>query len=144
MTSFRKGLTFDYMESEQEIYRTEDLYELSPKKTGTCETISLPAYNLPDRFGLIFRGFIRIPKEAVYKFTVQSNDGSKLFIDDRLVVDNDGWHGPRDRYGQIALKEGYHAIKHAYFQSGGRKSLQVFIESPEMEKAELSTAALVH
>jgi hypothetical protein len=47
-------------------------------------------------------------KEFHYTFGVSSNDGSKLFIAGKLVVDNDGGHGANLIHGEIALKAGIH------------------------------------
>ena len=131
------GLLYDYYETEEPIDSTANLDDLEPKTSGHIKTITFPFEELPEVFGLIFRGFIKVPTAGVYIFTLLSNDGSRLYINEQLVVDNDGWHGAQERYGQIALKTGLHPIRVSYFQVGGGKALQVFVEGPGIDKHEI-------
>ena len=69
-----------------------DFNKLTPIANGTAESISLqPAepYNL-NAFALLFEGYIDIPRDGMYAFTVASNDGQQLYIGDKRVVNNDG------------------------------------------------------
>ena len=100
--------------------------------------------SLPEYFGLNFSGYIKVPSEDVYTFSVLSNDGSQLFIADKLVVDNDGKHGAYEAEGEIALQKGWHKIKLSYFQSGGGKTLKVFIKSKGAKKVEIENNLLIH
>lgn len=140
----KSGLSFQYFEFDQPIDSTSDLNNLEPKASGHVAQITYPFDELPEQFGLIFTGFIKVPVDGVYTFTILSNDGSRLFIDDRLVVENDGWHGARERYGQIALKAGFHLIRVAYFQVGGGKVLKAFIEGPGLQKQEINTYKIIN
>ena len=76
----------------------------------------------------------KIEQEDDYTFYVRSNDGSKLLINDILIVDNDGVHGDFERTGRINLKPGLHPIKVQYFDAGGSQSLQVQIEGANLSR----------
>jgi hypothetical protein len=52
-----------------------------------------------------------------YTFGLESDDGSKLYIDDKLVVDNDGRHLPQKRGGEIVLSPGQHTIRVDFFKA---------------------------
>jgi len=67
-------------------------------------------------FGIQYKGNIRVLKESSYNFRLVSDDGSKLYIDDSLVVDNDGIHGDNAQSGIIFLKQGMHTMRLDYFQ----------------------------
>ena len=140
----QSGLNFQYFELKQPINSTTDLQNLTPVKSGLAEQIVFPYEKWPEMFGLVFTGFIKVPANGVYTFTVLSNDGSRLFIHDQLVVENDGWHGPQERIGQIALKAGYHPIRLAYFQAGGGKALKVYISGPKLKKQEIPAGMFLH
>jgi hypothetical protein len=84
-------------------------------------------------FGLRFKSKIKIDKDGLYKFYTSSNDGSKLYIDGKLIVDNDGLHGPVQKSGEIQLTKGMHDITVDYFQGGGSKVLMVFYSSDGIE-----------
>ncbi len=50
-----------------------------------------------------------------YAFGTNSDDGSYLFIDGQMIVDNGGHHGDVYREGMIQLAEGFHDIILRYF-----------------------------
>jgi cytochrome c len=74
---------------------------------------------LTDNFGLVAEGYLNIPKDNNYVFRLISDDGSRLYIDGKLVIDHDGLHGDEARDGEVALKAGYHPFKLEYFEAGG-------------------------
>jgi len=138
------GLNFEYFELEVGIDSLADLQGYEPSKTGLIDKIAFPykIVELPEFFGLIYNGFINIPEEDVYTFSVLSNDGSRLFIADKLVVDNDGLHGAYEVAGEIALQKGWHKICLSYFQAGGGMDLKVFWKNSEFERKEILTKNL--
>ncbi len=67
-------------------------------------------------FGIQYKGNFKVLKEGSYNFRMVSDDGSKLYIDDSLVVDNDGIHGDNAQSGTIFLNKGMHDLRLDYFQ----------------------------
>lgn len=67
-------------------------------------------------FAIDYSGRFWIEKPGPYRFELTSDDGSKLFIDDQAVVDNDGIHSPETRTGELTLAGGIHRIRVSYFQ----------------------------
>ena len=59
-----------------------------------------------DNFVARFTGTLRVPRTGHYNFWTNSDDGSKLWVNGRLVVNNDGLHGMRWRHGRIHLRRG--------------------------------------
>ncbi|WP_299100052.1 family 20 glycosylhydrolase [uncultured Alistipes sp.] len=88
------------------------------KENFICGEIGIPE-NVVGDIGLIFDGYIEVPKDGIYSFYTYSDDGSMLRIGGKLVVDNDGPHSRRERSGQIALKRGIHSFELRYFDSNG-------------------------
>lgn len=133
------GLKFEYFEFPGPIDSLVDIRKYKPTKNGETDRFIYPREigKLPEFFGLKFSGYIKITKEDVYSFSIASNDGSSLFIDDKLVVDNDGKHGTIEKEGGIALQKGWHKIELSYFQAGGGKDLKVFWKGPGFEKREM-------
>jgi hypothetical protein len=70
-------------------------------------------------FSALWKGFIDIEKEGVYLFTLASDDGSWLYLDDRIVVDNGGCHALASVTGSVILGKGKHKITVKYFDNGG-------------------------
>ena len=140
--NLKRGLRYRYFKLDKEIGSTSELDNLQAEKSGVVPNFEFPFKDTAELFGLEFAGFIEIPKDGVYAFTTSSNDGSKLYISDALVVDNDGGHGAIEKSGQLALAKGHHPVKLRYFQAGGEKSLQVFIEGPAMTRREIKSSML--
>lgn len=51
-----------------------------------------------------------------YQFNLTSDDGSKLYLDNALLIDNDGHHGAQLRSGSKLLKRGVHTFRLDYMQ----------------------------
>ena len=74
---------------------------------------------LTDNFGIVAEGYLTIPKDNNYVFRLVSDDGSRLTIDGKVVIDHDGLHGDDAKDGEVALKAGYHPFRLDYFEGGG-------------------------
>lgn len=102
-----------------------DFDRLTPVKSGVAKVIGTDFRTRQERYGLRFTGYISVPDDAVYLFSLNSDDGSKLFIDGKLVVDNDGLHSAVDKQAFVPLAKGAHAIVVAYFNGGWEGELGV-------------------
>ncbi|MFY9551811.1 MAG: PA14 domain-containing protein [Thermoanaerobaculia bacterium] len=67
-------------------------------------------------FAIDYKGRFLIDRPGQYRIRITSDDGSKVTIDNRLVVDNDGTHGVQTREGSVSLESGIHTIRVEYFQ----------------------------
>lgn len=94
-------------------------------------------------FAIDYRGRIMLPQAGTYTFRLTSDDGSKLFIDGREVIDNDGIHGVQPMDGQAELTAGIHEVRVQYFQ-GPRDEVALVLEwgPGENELRPLDFAAL--
>jgi fibro-slime domain-containing protein len=72
-----------------------------------------------NRFSVEWNGFVVIEKPGKYTFATASDDGSWLYINKHLVVDNGGSHGLVEVRGQMDLETGVYPIQVRYFQGGG-------------------------
>ncbi|MCK4294658.1 MAG: hypothetical protein KAY65_15765, partial [Planctomycetes bacterium] len=81
-----------------------------------------------DDYAFRFTGYILVPVTGSITFYLRSDDGSHLYIDGTLVIDNDGAHGaeaPPGDAGTISLTAGPHTIEVTQFERGGGESLYV-------------------
>jgi len=82
-------------------------------------------------FAIEFRSRLRIKTAGTYKFRLSSDDGSKLFIDGKPVIKNDGVHGVWSEVGSVRLAAGSHDIVVQYFQGPRHHvALQLFWTPP--------------
>lgn len=75
-------------------------------------------------FAVEWNGYISLSKKGSYKFATRSDDGSFVYINGRLIVDNGGRHPLRYASGKITLDEGMYLVKIKYFDSGGEAGLE--------------------
>ena len=123
-------------------YCTEIASKGTRLKSGYTSDIGLGTVALDQkRFGLLFYGFIEVPKTGKYVFHVLSDDGSRLYIGSALVVNNDGVHVAQTKSGGIALKAGKHSIALQYFRYGTTKVLAVAWEGPGITKQKIPATA---
>jgi hypothetical protein len=109
------------------------------KASGTIYTASL---NVPPQdfkqgfpgvtkrfewFAIDYTGRFWIEDPGTYHFVLTSDDGARLYIDDQLVIDNDGQHPPEDRECSISLAHGVHRVRISYFQ-GPRFQVALVLE----------------
>jgi hypothetical protein len=123
------GLRYEYYEGSWNWL--PDFNLLTPVKVGTVSNFDISVRNQNDTFAFRFIGEVAVPADANYTFYTTSDDGSKLYIDDIQVVDNDGLHGMDEKQGTIYLTAGQHQIVATMFELGGGEGLEVRVESTE-------------
>ena len=106
--------------------RLPDFSKLKPAGTIYTSSLNIPPQDFKqgfpgvtrryEWFAIDYTGRFWIAKPGAYSFVLTSDDGAKLYIDDQVVVDNDGVHAPTDMSGSVALSEGIHRIRVSYFQ----------------------------
>jgi mono/diheme cytochrome c family protein len=137
------GLRYQYYEANTNSAAIERFTRLKPKSEGRIKTISTKIQGKRNEsFALKLAGAISIPKDGKYTFYTRSDDGSRLYIDGYLIVDNDKTHGPEEKAGPVDLKAGDHAIVVTFFQGGGGEELSASWEGPGLKKQEIPSDAL--
>jgi hexosaminidase len=127
------GLRYFYFEVE--VRSVDGLTGRAPLHEGVARTISLEYAERDEHYGLVFTGYVRVPSDAIYSFTLISDDGSRLIIGDATVIDHDGPHATSERSGMTALEAGYHPIRVLFFQAGGGKALAVTVSTADDEES---------
>ena len=69
-----------------------------------------------ENFAIRFRGKLAVGSSGTYTFELYSDDGAKLYINKKLVINNDGVHPARSRRGKLKLEAGMHPVEIHYFQ----------------------------
>ncbi|MDH7602730.1 MAG: PA14 domain-containing protein [Armatimonadota bacterium] len=70
-------------------------------------------------FCIRWTGYLDVPREGDYTFYLSTDDGSRLWIDNQLIVDNWGHHALQERVGTIRLTRGEHEIRVDYYEDYG-------------------------
>ncbi|WP_026728311.1 family 20 glycosylhydrolase [Flavobacterium denitrificans] len=141
----KNGLKYEYFTGN--FSQVQDLELSKPVSSGILEgKISAEKWKtkLERYIGLKFSGYIFIPETGNYTFSTLSDDGSKLFIDDELIVDNDNIHWANEAYGAVKLEKGFHKINISYFDLTGGTTLNCFIQKEDQKKEEINASQLYY
>jgi len=103
-----------------------DFHKLKPVGSIYTSSLNIPPQDFQqgfpgvtkrfEWFAIDYSGRFWIEHPGAYEFALLSDDGSRLYIDGGLVIDNDGVHPPQEETGSIELSKGVHTIRVSYFQ----------------------------
>ncbi|MGI4020029.1 MAG: family 20 glycosylhydrolase [Janthinobacterium lividum] len=111
--------------------------------TGTTMNVKFAALKKNNRaFGAIYQGYMRIDLNGNYNLGLKSEDGSQLYLDDELVIDNDGKHETVQKSSLVPILKGYHKIKIKYFDAGDSSTLRVYLNLAGKPQTELPPGIL--
>ncbi len=100
--------------------------------TGKVNNFTLAPRTQEDYFDFQFEGFLYINTAGSYQFQTVSDDGSRLTLDNAVLVDNDGLHGTRTITSAVQnLSSGSKVINVKYFESTGGQTLTVKYKGPD-------------
>jgi mono/diheme cytochrome c family protein len=120
-----------------------DFTKLKPKAIGEASDFDLNVARRVNDCALRYEGYLRIEAAGNYTFHTTSDDGSKLWIDDKLVVNNDGVHPPQEKSGKIKLAKGVHKVIVGVFNAGGGFELSVEIEGAGLGRQPLGPLVML-
>ena len=120
------GLKVEYYEIDG-ITRLPDFSTLKADNRAAINSIKLdlPFKRRSNDYALRFSGQIKINEAGNYTFSTRSDDGSRLLINRKLVVDNDGVHGSQSKAGNVTLEAGTHDFEVQFFNGGAGDQLLV-------------------
>ncbi|WP_306211097.1 family 16 glycoside hydrolase [Actinoplanes sp. RD1] len=124
--------------------------ELKPGQTPnvdklmpTIDWTTADQFGQEDNFVTHALANLTVPGTGSYTFRLTSDDGSKLFIDDTLVIDHDGLHGAEPKDGTVTLTAGLHPLRAEFFENGGGQQLTLAWRPPGADDfAVVPTSAL--
>jgi hexosaminidase len=140
--SLQPGLRYEYAEGV--FAAADDVTTVPPTRTATVPRVALRGDEVPEKYGVHLRGYVRVPRDGLYTFYLACDDGGKLRVDDEVVVDHDGQHDATEKAGQVALRAGYHAFDLVFFQALGGVALKLSVSAPNTAKQEVPGEWLVH
>jgi hypothetical protein len=125
--------------------RMPDFSTLTPVFESVATDLDVESRQLwADNWGMVLEGDVVVEKAGEYTFHLNSDDGSKLYIDGRLVIDNDGDHSLLELSGAAELSAGSHAIRIEFFESAGEATLQLDVEGPGVPRQPLPFDKVSH
>lgn len=127
---FYTGSSSDTVGLKAEYYNNKDLSG-TPKGTRVEKVVDHEWIQAPDVAGIAegnfsgrWSGVVRPTKSATYKFSIRGDDGYRLWIDDKLVIDYWSDHPAIEKSIELPLTAGTsYRVKVEYYQNGGDASL---------------------
>lgn len=120
----KPGLQGEYFNNEKlegkpVITRIDTVIDLDRSKLR--EVKELNAENISARW----TGSLSVDNDGEYFLGMNADDGFRLFVDGKIVIEN--WHdfSPELKYNKVALKKGAHDIKIEFFQKYGGYSIRL-------------------
>jgi ELWxxDGT repeat protein len=127
------GFGVDYYLLPADVTDLPDLRFLSPAHSRVDAAVNFPSVtdtgfdgfsDLNNLFAARWTGQVLIRQAGTVTFSTETDDGSRLYIDGRLVVDNAGLHSPLKVTGSAELSAGYHDVELVYFErTGGAQAI---------------------
>ncbi len=133
-----KGIRASYIEGNW--IALPDFEKIKPLKIFDLDSVSLQQIQprAKDHFAIRFTGSLLIPETNVYRFLLESFDGSKLFIDGQEIISNDGIHYEIKKENFVALGKGLHNFEIQYFDYIKRETLNIWIGTKKKQMMNLN------
>jgi Alpha-L-fucosidase/Chitobiase/beta-hexosaminidase C-terminal domain/PA14 domain len=122
----------------------DELRAATAVEERVVESFALPTGRPKELYGLIYEGFIEVPSDGVYAFTMRSDDASRLFVHNSPVIDHGDGASWEWWQGRIPLRAGWHPIRVEFVQQKGEDRLQVRWSGPGIEEENVLAARLAH
>ena len=108
-------------------HRTSDTIEYS-----SVDDFQVIAPDFPrNYFAGVWHGVFKIERAGEYTFSTISEDGSHVWIDAVMVVDNGGRHGVQEVTSSVRLERGYHGLRADFFKNSGGAMMVVKWKGPD-------------
>jgi hypothetical protein len=93
----------------------------------------------PEHFSIRWEGNLTVPRDDRYTFYLTSDDGGRLFIDNKIVLDNWGDHPLSEVSREIELKKDVeYRVRIDYYDAGGEAGIRLSWSSNSMTKETVS------
>ena len=117
------GWSVEYFEFQS---APPDLAQLTPQRSEVVSSLlDLSSERREELYGYRMRGFVLIETSGQVEFVTTTDDGVRLFVDDKLVIDR--WHdqSPSTHDASLWLERGRHAVELHYYQNRGGAELDL-------------------
>ena len=139
------GLHYAYFPLD-EIRQLPDFTKLTPSKTGivTSLTPAPIAGSRLENYAVVYDGYLNIEKEGFQRLVTSADDGCRLILDGRTIVEDPGPHPAQETSGPICVKPGLHRLHIEYYNGAGAGELKLYIRPSGAPQQEVTDSAFWH
>ncbi|QEM06911.1 hypothetical protein DIU31_026645 [Mucilaginibacter rubeus] len=133
------GFHYAYYEGPWD--KLPDFKALKPVKEGVADsTFDINKLPRQNNFGVVMDGQFEVKQDGYYIFGLGSDDGCKVYLNEKLIIDLDGLHDADIQRSYISpLKKGFYPLRIEYFQKeGGRKLDFVYVTPDNIAKKKIT------
>jgi glucose/arabinose dehydrogenase len=150
--TFLPGLKAEFFDFTSSLSVLPNLTTLAPNVVRTDATVNYASTSsawagLDSRFANTFAtrhtGYLNVPAAGSYTLFVNSDDGSRVWLDGELIIDNNGLHSMRERSATRTLTAGNHTLRTEFFENSGGAGLILSWSGPGIAKQVIPAARLV-
>ena len=136
-----QGLRYSYREGE---YMNVKGFLSAPEKTsGITNVITSALKEREDHFCLIFTGLLKVDRDGVYRLFLRSDDGSRLVLDGKPVLDLD-YDGGGYQEVWLTLEAGFHRLEIDFWDNFAEEYIEVGLKGPGISAYNLPASLLFH
>ncbi len=140
-TQYFPGVMVRVYVENKNIENTADVnFNRSPNYAGVMPILhaaDTDMSGLESNFGIHVQGYLTVPKDGVYTMRLVSDDGSRLWVGDKEIINHDGPHGAEPMDGKVALRQGQHPFRIKFYQGRGGKYLSLRWKKPGAKNFEI-------
>lgn len=96
----------------------------------------------PDTFSVRWTGQVQVDRAETYTFTTTSDDGVRLWVDGKLLIDAWTDHSKREDTAEVALTEGRHDLRMEFYDNGYDAIAELRWSSPSIPRQIIPTEKL--
>jgi hypothetical protein len=139
----KAGLNFSYYEGNWS--SMPDFGKIKALENGVANNLMVQDHaRRKSNWAMVYSGYIRILTDKLYSFNINAGDGCRLFVNDKIVVD-ENTIVKGEKVGAVALRKGFHKIRVEFLEKKGRAKLRFYIKTPEEEDwKSIDPASLYH
>ncbi|MGH8081513.1 MAG: family 20 glycosylhydrolase, partial [Lysobacter sp.] len=100
----------------------------APVAQGAALSLNVESFGRARGFGVRYEGFVEVPADGVYRYALQGDDRSALYIDGEAVIRNDNYD--RTLEASVPLRRGWHRLRVDWYQRQGGLSLSLSSAAP--------------
>ena len=138
---FVADLKYEYYENQEDDWtQLPDFSQLDPTSNGYADFFNINAIKQRNQqYAIVYNGNLKVAEDGEVQIWLASDDGSKLWINNELLISHDGTHGPSEKSASLTLEKGNYPLTLHYFQGVGGAALQLFYQLNDQERKPLNS-----
>ncbi len=141
-TARNSGLLYKYYHHNGLTSTVEIPSASTLNKIGFISSFSVSPRTQTDNYAFVYEGFINLASSGDYRFSLQTDAGSRMWVNNVLVVTHDGTHTcTKVTSAPINLASGWYPVRVEYFENTNTECFTVRWTRPGQSEQTIPTSA---